>query len=245
MQNFKRIQDKTGNFRYYVNGKRITTKQGAKSYVKQNLNQLNKANLSKQEQKSYQATLNAQKGAAAASKRTKESFRFKGKFLDKSIAKYLEKITPGQRNLEKRYPGVKDYGQLLKELQKDLQSNMNLFALDEASQYGLPNEKRNRVILENTADIIETLKNDFPGYSLNVITKTGDKIIDYKKAIVYIAKWENSEIKNETEGNPNAAYVRISYFPKIDIVNKILTIDLEPKQDEKNNRYSVQVQTSP
>ena len=241
MQNFKRIQDKSGNFRYYVNGKRITTKQGAKSYVKQNLNQLNKANLSKQEQKSYQATLNAQKGAAAASKRAKEAYRYKGKYMDKVISQFLKLVSPSQKNLEKRYPDVKDYGQLLKELQKDLQNNLSLFELSDVSQYGLPNEKRQRRVLENTADIIETLKTDYPGYSLRVITTEGKQIDDYKKGIIYIAKWERKKIAEAKEEGKTLAYIKFSYFPSVNIVEKILIIDLKEQKDKKqDNRFSTE-----
>lgn len=245
MKNFKRILDKSGQYRYYVNGKRITTKKGASQFVKQNYSQLKPDQLSKQEQSSYRAKFAAEKGAAKAKERTAKAFRFKGKFLDKSISKFLELITPGERNLAKRYPDIKDYGQLLKELQKDLAKNMNLFALEDASQFGLPNEKRNRVSLENTADIIETLKIDYPGYKLRVISESGEVINDYKKSVSYIAQWERRKIQQALEENKKAAYVKISYFPIIDIVNKLLIIDLEEKDKESDNRFSIEVQTSP
>jgi hypothetical protein len=227
MKQFKRIQDKSGNFRYYINGKRVSTKKGAKSYVKQNLNQLNKANLSPQEQRSYQATLNAQKGAAKASERTKQAYRFKGKFLDKAISKFLTQLSPTEKNMAKRYPEVKDYGQLLKELQKDLKANLNLFELIDVSQFGLPNEKRNRTEIESTAELIDVLKTDYPGYTLRVITENGNEITDYKKAIAYIASWERQQIADQNEQTENLAYLKITYRPAIDIVNKVLTIDLE------------------
>jgi hypothetical protein len=244
MKNFKRILDKSGQYRYYVNGKRITSKKGASQFVKQNFAQLKPDQLSRQEQSSYRAKFAAEKGAAKASERAKNAFRFKGKYLDKSISKFLELITPGQRNLQKRYPDVKDYGQLLQRLQKDLQENLSNFTLDEASQYGLPNEKRDRTILENTADVIETLKNDFPGYKLRVITEGGEEINEYRKAISYLAQWERSKIQEAMDQDKKAAYTKFSYFPQINIVEKLLIIDLEEKDKESENRFSVETQYS-
>lgn len=244
MKNFKRILDSSGNYRYYVNGKRITAKKGASQFVKQNFSQLKADNLSAQEKRSFTARINAQKGAEKARERTQQAFRFKGKFLDKSISKFLELITPGQRNLQKRYPDVKDYGQLLQRLQKDLQENLSNFTLDEASQYGLPNEKRDRTILENTADVIETLKNDFPGYRLRVITEGGETINEYRKAISYLAQWERQKIQEAMEQDKKAAYTKFSYFPQINIVEKLLIIDLEEKDNESENRFSVETQFS-
>lgn len=245
MKNFKRILDKSGQYRYYVNGKRITAKKGASQFVKQNFSQLKPEQLSRQEQSSYRAKFAAEKGAAKAKERAQKAFRFKGKYLDKAVSQYLNLLQRKDRNIEKLYPGVKDYGQLLKELQNDLKNNMNLFALEDVSQFGLPNEKRNRVSLENTADIIETLKRDYPGYKLRVITESGEVINDYKKAVSYIAQWERRKIQEALEENKKAAYIKISYFPIIDIVNKLLIIDLEEKEKESDNRFSIEVQTSP
>jgi hypothetical protein len=121
---------------------------------------------------------------------------------------------------------------------------MNLFALDDVSQYGLPNEKRDRKILENTADVIETLKNDYPGYKLRVITESGETIDEYKKAISYLAQWERSKIQEAMESDKKAAYTKFSYFPQINVVEKLLIIDLEEKDKPGENRFSVETQYS-
>lgn len=244
MKNFKRILDSTGNYRYYVNGKRITAKKGASQFVKQNFSKLKADNLSAQEKRSFNAIINAQKGAEKARERTQQAYRFKGKFLDKAVTQFLNLLQRKDKNIEKLYPGVKDYGQLLKELQKDLANNMNAFALEDASQFGLPNQKRNRTVLENVADVIETLKNDFPGYKLRVITEGGEAINDYKKAVSYLARWERSKIQEALESDQNAAYTKFSYFPQINIVEKLLIIDLEEKDKESENRFSVETQYS-
>ena len=240
MKNFKRILDKSGQYRYYVNGKRITAKKGASQFVKQNFSKLKPEQLSRQEQSSYRAKFAAEKGAAKAKERAQNAFRFKGKYLDKAVSQYLNLLQRKDKNIEKLYPGVKDYGQLLKELQKDLKANMDLLKLSDVSQYGLPNEKRNRLTLENTADVIETLKNDFPGYKLRVITESGEQINDYKQAIKYIAQWEGRIISE----NEDSAYIKISYFPILDIVNKLLIIDLQKQDKEEDNRFTAQVMTS-
>jgi hypothetical protein len=252
MKNFKRILDKSGIYRYYVNGKQITAKKGASEYVKRNFAELKPDQLSRQEQVNYRNKIAAKKGAEKARQRLKDSYRFKGKLLDSGVAQFFKKLKKEERNIEKLYPGIKDYGQLLKELQKDLKENMELFELNDVSQYGLPNEKRNRTNIENTADIIDTLKNDYPGYDLIVFTERGRKITNYKDAIKYITQWE-LKLANK---NLNKSYLKITYFPIIDIVNKLLIIDLtkkkkeEPpekgkkkkkKKKETENRYTIQL----
>ena len=244
MKNFKRILDSSGNYRYYVNGKRITAKKGASQFVKQNFSQIKPEQLSRQERQSYQAKINAQKGAAKAKERAQQAFRFKGKYLDKAVNQFLNLLQRKDKNVAKLYPGIKDYGQFLQQLQKDLQNNLSAFALEDASQFGLPNEKRNRNTLENVADVIETLKNDFPGYKLRVITESGEEINEYKKAISYLAQWERSKINEAMESEKNAAYTKFSYFPQINIVEKLLIIDLEEKDKESENRFSVETQYS-
>jgi endo-alpha-1,4-polygalactosaminidase (GH114 family) len=104
---------------------------------------------------------------------------------------------------------------------------LNLFELIDVSQFGLPNEKRNRTEIESTAELIDVLKTDYPGYTLRVITENGNEITDYKKAIAYIASWEREQIADQNEQTENLAYLKITYRPAIDIVNKVLTIDLE------------------
>lgn len=250
MKNFKRILDKSGVYRYYVDGKQITSKKGASEYVKRNFAELKPEELSRQEQINYRNKIAARKGAEKASQRLKESYRFKGKLLDSGVAQFLKNLKKQELNVEKIYPGIKDYGELLKELQSDLQKNMNLFSLQDASQYGLPNEKRNRTNIENTADIIDVLKNDYPGYQLIVFTERGRRISNYREAIKYITQWE-LKMANK---NLNKSYMKITYFPIIDFVEKLLIIDLtkkkkeEPpekgkkkkkKKKEEENRYTV------
>ena len=244
MKNFKRILDSTGQYRYYVNGKRITAKKGASQFVKQNFSQIKPEQLSRQEKASYTAKLNAQKGAEKARERAQQAFRFKGKYLDKAVNQFLNLLQRKDKNVAKLYPGIKDYGQFLQQLQADLQNNLSAFALEDASQFGLPNEKRNRTTLENVADVIETLKNDFPGYKLQVITESGETISDYKKAVSYLAQWERRKIQEALESDQKAAYTKFSYFPQINIVQKLLIIDLEEKDKESENRFSVETQYS-
>jgi len=202
MKNFKRILDKSGQYRYYVNGKRITAKKGASQFVKQNFSQIKPEQLSRQEKASYTAKLNAQKGAAKAKERAQQAFRFKGKYLDKAVNQFLNLLQRKDKNVAKLYPGIKDYGQFLQQLQADLQNNLSAFALEDASQFGLPNEKRNRNTLENVA------------------------------------------IQEALESDQKAAYTKFSYFPQINIVQKLLIIDLEEKDKESENRFSVETQYS-
>lgn len=262
MKNFKRILDKTGVYRYYVNGKQITSKKGASEYVKRNFKTLKIDQLSKQERQSYQGRINAQKGAKAASKRAKETYRYKGKFLDPALNSFLKTLKIPEKNINKKFPDAKDYGEFLKALSKKYASNLSSFELDKQSEWGLTNFKRNRSTFENTAAIVEALEKEFKGYSIHVIAadatgadfqppkgkfkksplkkyKPGSLITSKLKAIEYIKDWENYQAALRDDKGKSAAYMRILYNPKLDIVNKILTFNLFDYKKAKEEKKAL------
>ena len=262
MKNFKRILDKSGVYRYYVNGKRITAKKGASQFVKQNFSQIKPEQLSRQEKASFQAKINAQKGAKAASKRAKDTYRYKGKFLDPAVNSFLKTLKISEKNMNKKFPQAKDYGEFLKALSKKYASNLSSFELDKQSEWGLTNFKRGRSTFENTAAIVEALSKEFKGYAIHVITadatgkdfkapegkfkksplkkyKPGFTITNKLKALEYIKDWENYQAAIRDDKGKSAAYMRILYNPKLDIINKILTFNLFDYKKAKEEKTAI------
>lgn len=262
MKNFKRILDKSGQYRYYVNGKRITAKKGASQFVKQNFSQLNPNQLSKQEKQSFTAKINAQKGAKKAQKRANESYRYKGKFLDSGLNSFLKTLKIPEKNINKKFPDAKDYGEFLKQLSEKYASNLSSFELEKQSEWGLTNFKRNRSTFENTAAIVEALEKEFKGYDIHVITadatgkdfqeldgkfkesplkkyEPGFIITNKLKALEYIKDWENYQAALRDDKGKSAAYMRILYNPKLDIVNKILTFNLFDYKKAKEEKTPI------
>lgn len=236
MKSFKRTIDSKGIIRYFINGKQITAKKGAKIYVQQNFKSLKKQDLSKTESRSYTARQNAQKGAVKAKRRAQLAFRFNGRFIDRGLKQFIEKYFAPGTNLNEEFPKAKDYGEFLKQLQTQFKNTLQRFELKDVSQYGLPNEKRGRKNPESTADFVEMLENDYPGYIFRLIGKDGKKYTG-KKALAALARFETKEIKKAGE---KSAYAKFSYFPSIDYTEKIIELDLT---DEEN--YDITIMDSP
>jgi hypothetical protein len=238
MKQFKRIIDRTGRPRYYIDGKQVNAKRGASEYIKRNFDQVKPENLSKQEKITFLNKQRAIKAASTIRKQSEQRMRFKGRFLNKGLQNLLDLfkfLPPGQRNINREYPDIRDYGELLQEIQRMYKKNLEKgISLDE-TEWITPNLKRKRTEFENITDIVESLQNDFPSYKLNVITPEGTKITNYVKAVEAVMKWERSKIEQFAKEISKLAYVKFTHFGSIDIFNETVTIDLnrstaEPRQ---------------
>jgi hypothetical protein len=142
-------------------------------------------------------------------------------FLD--LVKFLP---PEERNISREFPDVRNYGDLLKEIQRMYGQNLAKgISLDE-TEWITPNLKRKRTEFENITDIVESLQNDFPSYQLNVILPDGTRITNYIKAVEAVMKWERAKIEKFSKDIAKLAYVKFTHFGSIDIFNEIVTIDL-------------------
>lgn len=229
MKQFKRIIDRQGRVRYYIEGKQVKTKRGASEYIKRNFDKVRPENLSKQERITYLNKQRAIKAAATIRKTAETRMRFKGRFLNKGLQNFLDlvKFLPqGERNISREFPDVRNYGDLLKEIQRMYGQNLAKgISLDE-TEWITPNLKRKRTEFENITDIVESLQNDFPSYQLNVILPDGTRITNYIKAVEAVMKWERAKIEKFSKDIAKLAYVKFTHFGSIDIFDEIVTIDL-------------------
>lgn len=235
MKQFKRIIDRAGRPRYYIDGKQVNAKRGASEFIKRNFDQVQPENLSRQERITYFNKQRAIKAASTIRKQSEQRMRFKGRFLNKGLQNLLDlfKFLPqGQRNINREYPDLRDYGELLQEIQRMYQKNLDRgISLDE-TEWITPNLKRKRTEFENITDIVESLQNDFPSYKLRVILPDGTEITNYVKAVEAVMKWERAEIDRLANEKEKLAYVKFTHFASIDIFNQVVTIDLNKSTAE-------------
>ena len=243
MKNFKRIIDRQGRVRYYIDGKQVQAKRGASEYIKRNFQQVRPENLSRQEKITYLNKQRAIKAAATNKKLSETKMRFKGRFLNKGLQNFLEAVEflpKGQYNISRELPDIRNYGDLLKEIKRIYPENLKNVIRLEDTAWTLPNKNRDRTTFENVADIVESIQKDFPNWNLTVTVPayTDDKgqfhpeqtIKGFLKAVEAVRKWENrtsKELKDQAaKNNRNLAFLRFSHNADLDIENNTVRIDL-------------------
>jgi hypothetical protein len=226
----KRTITKAGEARYYQGGKRATAKEGAKKYVKQELQRPAPGSLTKEEQKLFNRFQAAQKIAPKAAAQAAERLRFGGKFVKNTIKKFLVDQNlfgpTSNTELKKEFPNAKNYGDLLKAL-KELTPKS---AILKEGEYGLINAKRNRTTYESTVDVAEQFEKNplFKALTLVLIVPEKDgtqKVYTGKIAALSALKdWETKKV--EEFQRQGAAYLSFAHFGKIDIESDTITINL-------------------
>lgn len=237
MKNFKRIIDSTGQVRYYVNGKRITTASGAKKYVTQNLQNIQPEALSPAELRSYRGKLATQKSAAKIANR----YRFKGRFVDKVLQKFIEKeklLPEGETRINTEFPDVRDYGELIKELERIFPETLARgIEMDDGPEWITPNRARARTDFENILDIEEVMRKRYSNYNLHVLDTAGNLITNREQAYEAIRQWENKKAIEESDKGSDVAFLRFNHRIGVDLTGRTITIDL--------NKSKAEVKTSP
>lgn len=232
MKNFKRIIDATGQVRYYVNGRRITTSAGAKKYVAENLPSLTPEQLSPTELRSYRGKLAAQKNASKIASR----YRFRGRFVDRVLQKFMEAeqlLPKGQTSINREFPAVRDYGEFIKELERMFPETLARgIEMDDGPEWITPNRSRARTDFENILDIQEVMEKRYSNYNLNVLDENGNLITDRNGAYEAIREWENEKAREESNKGSDVAFLRFNHRIGIDLENKTITIDLSKSKAE-------------
>ena len=242
MKQFKRIIDRTGRPRYYIDGKQVNAKRGASEYIKRNFDQVKPENLSKQEKITFINTQRVLKAASTIRKQSEQRYRFKGRFLTQGLQNFLSKMAflpENETNINREYPDLRDYGELLKEIQRMFKINLrDGVSLDE-TEWITPNLKRKRTEFENITDIVESVQNDFPNWNVVVITEKGQKITDKVKAFMAIRDWElkQTQLLQKNKKDPkkqikNLAYVKFTHRASLDVETNTMTIDLSSSEAE-------------
>ena len=224
----KRVITRTGEARYYQGGKRTTAKEGAKKYVKQEFQRVAPGELTKQEKTIYSRFQAAQKIAPKAAAQAAEKLRFGGRFVKNTVKLLLEELKiigpTSIKEIKKEFPDVKNYGDFLKKI-KELTPKS---ASAGGSEYGLPNEKRNRTEFESTIDLAEEIDKNplFKSLTLVVVDEYGNETKGKAPGLEAIRDWEVEKIEEAMKSNKGAAYVSFQHFGKIDITDDTFTIDL-------------------
>lgn len=224
----KRVITRTGEARYYQGGKRTTAKEGAKKYVKQEFKRVAPGELTKQEKTIYSRFQAAQKIAPKAATQAAEKLRFGGRFIKNTVKLLLEELKiigpTSLKEMKKEFPDVKNYGDFLKKI-KELTPKS---ASAGGSEYGLPNEKRNRTEFESTIDLAKEIDKNplFKAITLVVIDEYGNETKGKVPGLEAVRDWEVEKIEEAMKSDKGAAYVSFQHFGKIDIEDDTFTIDL-------------------
>jgi hypothetical protein len=243
----KRIVAKNGEIRYYQNGKRITAKKGARTFIKQNPSA---KPLSDREKRSQKALKNYQKG-----------WKFKGQSIQQyyidvlDILKVINKNNVKDNDLFNVFENGKrkftDFAELKKFIKEETTPNKKdtpeqrerkkrLFQF--CTEKGLPGY-RNRDFetfsnnrLTNIVDIVELLNTQtFKYYNFLVIDRQGDLNIGRIKGLLALRDFEIYIGENIKKLVPNSAFLRFCYNYLADVDKREITIDLTnqfPNQDE-------------
>jgi len=243
MKQFKRIIDRSGRPRYYIDGKQVTAKRGASEYVKRNFKDIQAEDLSRQELITFRNKERAIKAKSVLKESTNKRMRFKGRFLNKGLQNFLETVEflpKGEYNISRELPDIRNYGDLLQEIKRIYPVNLKDTIFLDDTAWTTPNEKRSRTTYENVSDIVESMKKDFPNWDLvvKIPAYTDDQNKKHKartvkgfiKAIQEVRKWENrtsKELKKEAKSKKrNLAFVKYAHNADLDIDTDTVTIDL-------------------
>jgi len=231
----KRIIDSQGKVRYYAEGKRISNQKGSKAWVRSEPEIGPRTRLTQEEADFLKRSLASKK---AASQRA----RIDGKFLPRYIKETLKVLSlPNKGELKKQLPAVKDYGDLLKELQNAVGKESRIITQDrdKTASYTTPNEKRARTNFESVVDIIDSLKTSsvYKFMDFVVITRSGQKLKGMA-AMEYIRNWETDMLSKIMKKNKKTAFVRFNHMVKPNLLNREVEWD-EEEQPEPEVQQSI------
>lgn len=251
----KRIVTKTGEVRYFENGKRITSKKGARAFIKQNPNA---KPLSDREKRSQKALKNYQKG-----------WKFKGQSIQEFYVIILDRLGVLNKsnikdndlfnvfeNGKRKFNNFEDIQKIIdvntkpnpKDTKADRERKKGLFQF--CTEKGLPGY-RNRDFesfsnnrLTNIVDIVELLNTTtFKYYNFLVIDRQGDLNTGRIKALLALRDFEIYIGENIKKLVSNSAFIRFCYNYQTDVKRKEITIDLTdlyPNEDEFDGYKSLQ-----
>ena len=233
--NIKRIVTKSGQVRYYANGKRLKERIGRKKYVKQNpdlpLNQLTES----------------EKKSAKGLKRYNDSWKFNGRQIQPIYIEVLRQLgVPFGKAKNKDIATIKDengeilykrwYTVLRAIAEKAKKSKEFLRFLVEK---GLPNYrgrdyetfKDNRV--KNITDLSDLLDAEvFKNYTLVVTDEQGDEHRGRVKGLLAVRDFEINVGEDIMKLSSNSAFMNFEYSYTLNITQRELRINLQ-----KTNKY--------
>jgi len=236
----KRIVSKTGNVRYYANGKQITLKSGRTRFLKQNPN-IAKGSLSDAEKKSLQR-----------SKKAKDTYnkgwKFKGvakvPFAYVDILTKLAIINPNKvkdndlfnvfENGKRKFKNFEDIKKLI-----DARAKKSPLVFQWCNEVGLPNYRgrdfdtfaNNKI--ENIVDIVKLLDSTaYKRFKFYVTDAQGDLQSGRVLGLLALRDFEIDVGSQLQKLVPNAAFIKFCYDYTIQYEKKEIQIDLTDMHPE-------------
>ena len=236
----KRIVSKTGNVRYYANGKQITLKSGRTRFLKQNPN-IAKGSLSNAEKKSLQR-----------SKKAKDTYnkgwKFKGvakvPFAYVDILTKLAIINPNKvkdndlfnvfENGKRKFKNFEDIKKLI-----DARAKKSPLVFQWCNEVGLPNYRgrdfdtfaNNKI--ENIVDIVKLLDSTaYKRFKFYVTDAQGDLQSGRVLGLLALRDFEIDVGSQLQKLVPNAAFIKFCYDYTIQYEKKEIQIDLTDMHPE-------------
>jgi hypothetical protein len=236
----KRIVTKTGNVRYYANGKQITLKSGRSRFLKQNPN-IAKGSLSDDEKKSLQR-----------SKKAKDTYnkgwKFKGvakvPFAYVDILTKLAIINPSKvkdndlfnvfENGKRKFKNFEDIKKLI-----DARAKKSPLVFQWCNEVGLPNYRgrdfdtfaNNKI--ENIVDIVKLLDSTaYKRFKFYVTDAQGDLQSGRVLGLLALRDFEIDVGSQLQKLVPNAAFIKFCYDYTIQYEKKEIQIDLTDMHPE-------------
>lgn len=235
-KNLKRIITKSGEIRYFRNGKRLKNKNGQRAWVKQNSN-LDPSQFSEKELRSYKAL-----------KRYNESWKFNGNQLQSVYIELLRAMgVPVSQAKGKDLatiknadgsPKYKNFDDILRAIDKKAKGDKTFLRF--VTEKGLPGY-RNRDFdtfkdnsIKNIVDFVDLLNVEaFKNYKVKVIDSDGEIHQGKVLGILAIRDFEIMVGEIVKSAADNSAFTKFSYDYKIDFKTRTLIVDLEDINPDK------------
>ena len=222
----KRIQTKTGQTRYFQDGKRLTEKQGAVRYIRQQFsdlaqNPLKRSNLTTYEARVFRNSQNAKKGRDLVSDFAKGRYRFDGKFVpdrifnDNPILKVAYKDK--DLNSYKEFQNLTSWQQVSDLLENKIIYNSLPLSVPIKNEDVKPREdvlfKKGRIteIYALFNELNAELKSKGkPPYTLKVLMPSGAEF-DGKDGVKAIESFVDQKIRERSDNNSVYAAINLPY----------------------------------
>lgn len=233
--NIKRIVTKSGQVRYYADGKRLKDRLGKKRFVKQNPN----LDLSKYTQ--------SEKKSLKSLQRYNDAWKFNGVQIQEVYIEILKKLgVPVNKAVnkdlatildDKGKPRYRRFMDVQKEIDKKAKTDKNFLRF--LVEKGMPNYrgrdyetfKDNKI--KNITDLSDVLDTEaLQNYTLVVTDPEGDEHRGRVKGLLAVRDFEINVGEEIMKLSSNSAFLRFDYSYKLDFKNREMKIDLQ-----KTNKY--------
>jgi hypothetical protein len=233
--NIRRIVTKSGQVRYYANGKRLKDRLGKKKFIQQNPN-LPLNQYTKSEQKS-----------AKSKQRYNDAWKFKGVQIQDIYIEILKKLGVPVNNAKNKdlatildkdgKPRYRRFMDVQKEIDKKAKTDKNFLMF--LVEKGMPNYRgrdydtfkdKTAKNITDLSDILDTeaLRN----YTLVVTDPDGDEHRGRVKGLLSVRDFEINVGEEILKLSTNSAFLRFDYSYRLDFKNREMLIDLQ-----KTNKY--------